>query len=264
VQTCQVDPATGCTKWVNTSTCETNQVCTGAGQCSCSATTASCSGACVDLQTNVSNCGSCGNNCATQFMGCSGGQCACTPTTPNGTPCLRPGEARGTSISTCWGGRCVLAQYAGICNSDADCVPGGCTGPNGGCLGTAEVAGQVGCTNTDGEYVVCPASQGCSHFGGRFPPFVSCGDGAGGTGAITCDGPNDCPGDSDCCPFPSTLGFAQCTPRTQPGVIGSGCPSLGPGNQIAPICDPRNPTATCPAGKSCTVGAGTFTSWSCI
>ena len=214
----------------------------------CSAGLTSCSGACVDLQSDPNNCGGCGlNSCATNSMGCSAGQCVCTANTPNGQRCQRPGLTQGT----CWGGTCVLPAFFSGCNSAADCVPGGCTGPGGYCLGTVDVPGQVSCSDNTGSYVVCPTSQGCSP--GPYAGQVQCGDGtATGTGSATCDGPSDCPVNSDCCNYPATGRIIMhCSVQTQPGVIGSGCPSAGPGFQLANACDPLNPTANCPAGKSC-------------
>jgi hypothetical protein len=190
-------------------------------------------------------------------MGCSAGQCVCTANTPNGQFCMRPGQVRGT----CWGGVCVLPAYFSGCNSAADCVPGGCTGPGGYCLGTVDVAGEVSCTANTGSYVVCPTSQGCSS--GPTTGQVECGDGTGtGTGAVTCDGPSDCPANSDCCYSPAQ--GRTCRAQTQPGVIGSGCPSTGPGSQLPNACDPLNPTANCPAGKSCVSDLeGTEVSFTC-
>jgi hypothetical protein len=183
-------------------------------------------------------------------LGCSAGQCGCTASTPNGTLCIRPGQVRGT----CWSGACVLPQYFLGCNSAADCVPGGCTGPGGYCLGTIDVAGQVSCTANTGSSVACSTSQGCSP--GPSTGQVQCGDGNGGTGNATCDGPSDCPPNSDCCNYPASGNVAHCAAQTQAGVIGSGCPSVGPGSQLPNLCDPLNPTMNCPAGKSCVTVVG--------
>lgn len=215
-----------------------------------------CNGACVDLTSDPKNCGSCGaNSCSMRSMGCSAGQCTCTANTPNGEACLRPGQQAGT----CWGGTCVLAAGSSGCNSAADCVPGGCSRAAGYCLGTISVAGQVSCTDTStlfgALYIVCLAQQGCHDIPGtsRSPASVICGNGSGGTGDVTCDGPNDCPGNNDCCYEPGN--GLHCLPQPQPGVIGSGCAAWDPnpvGPQASLVCDPLNPTGTCPAGKSCT------------
>jgi hypothetical protein len=244
-------------------TCPQGTFCGSGGMCMCNdAALTLCNGACVNLQTNADNCGGCGNNsCSTNSMGCSAGQCVCTANTTNGQFCWRPGQVRGT----CWGGVCVLPAHFSGCNTAADCVPGGCTGPGGYCLGTVDVAGEVSCSDNTGAYVVCPAYQGCTDFlGARQPPFVDCGDGTGtGTGAVTCDGPSDCPANTDCCAYPGSGQSSQCTAQSQPGVIGSGCPSVGPGNQLPVLCDPLNPTTHCPTGKSCVPSVGTQTFFIC-
>jgi hypothetical protein len=244
-------------------TCPQDTFCGSGGMCMCNNTELTlCNGACVNLQTNPNNCGGCGvDSCATTFMGCSAGQCVCTANTPNGNSCMRPGQVPGV----CWGGVCVLPAYFSGCNTAADCVPGGCTGPGGYCLGTVDVAGEVSCSDIHGAYAVCPTYQGCTDFSSaRQPPFAVCGDGTGtGTGFVTCDGPNDCPVNTDCCIYPGPPTSWQCTARTQPGVIGSGCPSLGPGAQLPVVCDPFTPTANCPTGKSCVPSAGALVVFSC-
>ena len=209
----------------------------GGGAAGCSGGLTSCNGSCANLQSDPNNCGSCGVGCGSNGLGCVAGLCTCTFNTANGTICFQPGQTRGT----CWAGTCVLPGYFPGCNTAADCVPGGCTGPGGYCLGTVDVAGQVNCTDNDGEYVICPTSQGCMD---RSSGHVGCG--AGSPGTTFCDGPSDCGANGDCC------GNSICYTRMQAGVVGSGCPSLGPGNQLGVLCDPLNPTATCPAGKSCT------------
>jgi hypothetical protein len=154
----------------------------------------------------------------------------------------------------------VLPPLGIGCNTAADCVPGGCSAPGGFCLGTIEVGGEVSCSDVLGASATCPTSQGCTDFysmGAREPPFAVCGGGTGtNTGAITCDGPNDCPTNSDCCVEP---GGTHCLAQPQPGVIGSGCASFDTnpnGPQASVVCDPLNPTTSCPAGKSCVTQYG--------
>jgi hypothetical protein len=229
-------------------TCSATQTCNSAGQCVCNTGLTPCNGACVNTQSDPNNCGGCGSNtCATNSMGCSAGQCVCTANTPNGQFCTRPGQVRGT----CWSGACVLPAYFSGCNTAADCVPGGCTGPGGYCLGTIDVAGEVNCTDSSsGSYVVCTTSQGCSP--GPSTGQVQCGP--GGLGVTTCDGPSDCTANSDCCTQLLGSYGSLCVARPQSGVIGSGCAALDPspfGPQSSVVCDPLNPTANCPVGKSC-------------
>jgi hypothetical protein len=188
--------------------------------------------------------------CGTQT--CTNGKLgACvTTSTPNGTICFRPDQGRGT----CWAGACVLPQYFSGCKSAADCVPGGCSA-NGFCLGTVGAPGQVSCSDNTGAYVVCSSSEGCGR--GATVGSVACGP--SGTGSF-CDGPNDCAAGSDCCaiPNPGAPFLGSCTVQTQPGVIGSGCPSLGPGNQLHTLCNPVIPTANCPVGQACLESTSSF------
>lgn len=234
-----------------TQACPTNQTCAGT-DCACNSPNQLCNGACVNLQADPNNCGACGaNDCANKNMGCSAGQCVCSTDTQNGLEiCFRPGQVRGT----CWGGSCVLPALGVGCNTGDDCVPGGCSTPGGFCLGTIEVPGQVSCGDDVGSSVTCPASEGCTDIGGRQPPFTVCRDGTGtGTGAITCDGPSDCPTNYDCCYF---VGTQHCLAQPQPGVVGSGCVAYQTnpnGPQASLVCDPLNPMVTCPPSKSCTI-----------
>jgi hypothetical protein len=209
--------------------------------CTASATSASCTS--ISFQSDPNNCGTCGYVCRSG-MGCSAGVCVCTASSANGTPCTRPGGV----VGTCWSGACVLPAYFSGCSTEADCVPGGCTGAGGYCIGAVDVAGEVSCTSPIGSYVVCSTSEGCSPADDE---LVQCGDGSGGTGNVTCDGPSDCPENSDCCAYPGSGQVAHCVAETTPGVIGSGCPSEGPGSQLPNLCDPSNPTSSCPTGKTC-------------
>jgi len=237
-----------------TQACPLNETCAGT-DCACTAPNQVCNGACVNVQTDPRNCGACGaDSCASKFMGCAAGQCVCSADTPNGLEiCFRPGQVRGT----CWGGACVLYAGGVGCNTAADCVPGGCSAPGGFCLGTIEVAGEVSCGDDVGSSVTCSASDGCTDFPtAREPPFTVCGNGTGtGGGAVTCDGPSDCPPNNDCCAEP---GGQHCLAQTQPGVIGSGCAAYDTnpnGPQASVVCDPLNPITTCPPNKSCTIDA---------
>jgi hypothetical protein len=240
-----------------TGQCSGNTICQS-GACQSCGSLSVCNGSCVNLQSDSNNCGTCGTTCGSG-LGCSAGQCGCTASSPNGTACTRPGQVNGT----CWSGACVLPAYFPGCNTAADCVPGGCTGPGGYCLGTIDVAGEVNCTANSGLYVVCSASQGCSS--GQSTQQVQCGNGSGGTDLVTCDGPSDCPADSDCCTKVAAFG-TSCVARSESGVIGSGCTALQPnpaGPQSKVVCDPLNPTTTCPTGKSCVANVDTQVSFLC-
>jgi len=200
---------------------------------------------CVNTTDDPNNCGACGNVCTESGFQCVDSQCTCGPSTPNGYSCTRPGDVAGV----CWSGTCVLAAFSTGCTEASDCVPGGCVGSY--CIGTVDTAGQVTCSEGNVE-VVCPTSVGCNYIdtgtGG-----IACGTGNSGEANIFCDGPNDCPLDWDCCAGPDSAD-QSCVMQPQPGVIGSGCASLDPsafGPQAAVVCDPANPTSSCPANQSC-------------
>jgi len=229
-----------------TSSCPANETCSGT-DCACNAPYQLCNGACVNTQTDPQYCGGCGIGCGDQLV-CSAGQCTCGGNTPNGVLCWRPGQVRGS----CWQGACVLPALGKDCNTAADCVPGGCSAPGGFCLGTIEVSGEVSCSANDGATITCDVSEGCTS---GFNSQVYCGTTAA-VGDITCDGPNDCPANNDCCAEP---GGQHCLAQPQPGVIGSGCAAFDTnpnGPQASVVCDPLNPIASCPPNKRCVTNFG--------
>lgn len=229
-----------------TQACPANEACSGT-DCACNAPNQLCNGACVNTQTDPKYCGGCGIGCGDQLV-CSAGLCTCGGNTPNGALCWRPGQVRGS----CWQGSCVLPALGKDCNTAADCVPGGCSAPGGFCLGTIEISGEVSCSANDGATITCDVSEGCTS---GFNSQVYCGTTAA-LGDITCDGPNDCPANNDCCAEP---GGQHCLAQPQPGVIGSGCAAFDTnpnGPQASVVCDPLNPIASCPPNKRCVTTFG--------
>jgi hypothetical protein len=88
--------------------CPAGQICTnGACVSGCAPGLTPCNGACVDLDTNTSNCGSCGIQCASGQV-CVSGVCSPVPCTAD-SDCA-PG-------SKCVGGSCRTS-----CTNDADCL----------------------------------------------------------------------------------------------------------------------------------------------
>jgi hypothetical protein len=111
-----------------------------------------CSGTCIDLQSDVNNCGSCGNVC-NSLQTCNSGQCgeppSCICTTP--TTCA---SGTGTCCGTAPGGSpqcycftevntsqvlCACAQFCDpsrpTCSSSAECPSGSFCGINPCCGG---------------------------------------------------------------------------------------------------------------------------------
>jgi hypothetical protein len=173
----------------------------------------SCDGSCVDEQTDDANCGGCGVACA----------------------------------GTCTAGVCVLGMGQTGCGTPGTtCVAGGCYA--GTCLGTIGVVGEVACgagqcSTDEGCSSVCqPGASSCAT-----PPTCGAPD-AGGESFVACDAPNDCATGQDCCQtyncaFQTTQ---QCYPRTDPAVVGSGCPASSYCTNTTIVCDPTNPV--CPTG----------------
>jgi hypothetical protein len=131
------------------------------GTCACVSPTVDCSGACVDTQSDVNNCGSCGNVCPSNSTGCSGGVCQCDSGVPNYCPpggknpdtCVNfqtdPNNCGScgnvcSSGDTCCGGTCTnLASDPNHCGS---CTTT-CSSPNGLCESS------TCCGATEGQHV---------------------------------------------------------------------------------------------------------------
>jgi len=135
-----------------------------------------CSGSCVDLGTDTSNCGACGHACKSGES-CIAGECrVCTPKC-DGKSCGDDG----------CGGTC------GKCTSKQACVDGKCVACTGSCEG--KQCGDDGCGHSCGT---CPAGKICSE-GACVTCTPNCtgkhcgdDDGCGGY----CNG--DCPGGGTC------------------------------------------------------------------
>jgi uncharacterized protein YkwD len=76
-----------------------------------------CSGACVDLQSNVNHCGECGNSCGSAAVWCNDGACECTSSEAElcGSRCVN----KMTSRDHC--GECGIS-----CDSGETCDQGTC------------------------------------------------------------------------------------------------------------------------------------------
>ena len=90
-----------------------DQVCKDSA-CQCSAGATACGNACVDTQTSLSNCGACGNVCASPLV-CQGGACVC-PFVMCGEACIDT-QSEGLNCGSC-GHDCL----GGACKSGA-CQP---------------------------------------------------------------------------------------------------------------------------------------------
>jgi hypothetical protein len=97
--------------------CGPGAVCV-AGACACPGGDVTCNGACVDLSSDGSNCGACGNSCGTGGV-CVAGTCACGPTQ---TACGAACADLSSSAANC--GACGNACAAGQVCLNGACAAG--------------------------------------------------------------------------------------------------------------------------------------------
>ncbi len=213
--------------------------CSG-GTCVCPDGLTECAGACVDTNTDWSNCGVCSNVCPSGSP-CAAGHCSCPMgATSCGSTCV---DAQ-FDLSNCGrcGNACATAQICAwgscICDPRVSLVPfGDCTNRNtdpNACGWSRQVCG--------GTTPVCDAGS-CR---------AACTTG----GVTNCDGactnltedPYNCGACGNVCPGTTVCGAGCCREMRVP----AGC-----GIDPAGVC-PR-PTCTCPTGfsRQCVTGGGT-------
>jgi hypothetical protein len=105
--------------------------------CQCDAGKVPCGGRCVDLQTDVNNCGACGRVCSSGEQ-CTGGLCICTPVPPS--QACASGQTCGTAPDGCGG-----TVSCGSCTAPETCGGGG-------------VANQCGATSCASDWELVPRS----------------------------------------------------------------------------------------------------------
>ncbi len=87
----------------------------------------SCFGSCVDIETDLNNCGGCGVVCGSGG-GCFGGTCVAPP----------PSSACGAGLTTC-GGECVsISNHAGHCGACFNSCPLGGSCHRGVCCANGQ------------------------------------------------------------------------------------------------------------------------------
>ena len=168
---------------------------------------ACCSGSCIDIETDDSNCGACNLYCA------PGTTCAWTA---EGTgQCELAGAPQGCSLSY----PCPAAEG---CNPAGDCVPNSCTGLSGGtaCYLAATLGANSYCCG--GTCVdVASDSTNCDYCGVACPSGSTCASGqcvSPGTSTVVPCGPSaGCPAGTECV-------NQTCLPRSCSGLsTGDGC-----------------------------------------
>jgi Collagen triple helix repeat (20 copies) len=132
----------------------------------CDSGQTACHGACANLQTDVQNCGSCGNACS-NGSACVNGNCAlATATCSDG---IKNGSETGVD---CGGGTCAPCGtgqscltgtdcQSGVCNNLNVCSSGSC-GPGQSVCGSTCVNLQSDLNNCGGCGIVCSNSSPCT------------------------------------------------------------------------------------------------------
>jgi hypothetical protein len=214
----------------------------------------SCAGACVDVATDVTNCGACGTSCPDGDV-CSVGQCALTcggGTVKCGATCndpkTDPSNCGGCGVlcgagQVCSAGQCALSCGGATTMCGAACVdekldPAHC----GGC-GEICKAGQV-CSNSTCQsactsgLTTCGADAGAPYCANAQTDNANC----GGCG-ITCAAGTAC--SSGHCGTSCGAGETMCTPDAGAAY----CASVGSDNVNCGACG-----VVCGAGTACSSG----------
>jgi hypothetical protein len=114
-KTCQVG---SCDDAPDGTECGGGQICANGG-CACPSGEQTCGGVCVDLATDPSHCGSCGNNCTSDAGACIHGACVCSGSCSNGCNCSEAINSDGTLILVCQAGK-----GDGNCATNDNCALG--------------------------------------------------------------------------------------------------------------------------------------------
>ncbi len=200
----------------------------------CKAPTTSCSGKCVNLTSDVANCGGCGKACAAGMI-CSNGACMMN-TCPNGqVPCGANNTCADTTTDSNNCGACGTVCPAGQTCQGSACMAGCGAAPmmmcNGNCVDTSSDASNCGGCGT-----TCMNGQTCTN--------SACSGGGANTGD-PCTKPSDCGGTKPACITKDAMG------------------TVWPGGYCTSTCnpqknDPNDTTNTqCPGGAATCQGQGT-------
>lgn len=226
----------------------------GGGNAGCASGLSRCGGACLDLTSDIGNCGGCGTVCPAatdpcQVAVCTNGSCGVGPgndgaTCDDGNPCTQTDTCQG---GTCVGGNPVPCPPADACHGPGTCDPStGQCGPTPLLPGTCFINGtcyQAGEGDPTDQCQVCDPSQSLTAFGFR-PDGTACDDGNPctqtdtcqhgvclGGNYVVCTAPDACHAAGDCnaetgtCSHPALPDGTSCGPcqTCTGGVCGGGC-----------------------------------------
>ncbi len=195
---------------------------TGGGACgSCGSPLGCCGTRCVNLKTDVNNCGGCGVLCPLG-QSCIGGQCLCAG----------PGGQGAVACDSKQGRACCAGQCVDLSSSDTHCgsCGGDCTAAGETCAGGRCACGKVGghcpapqvccagaCSDTSVDASNCGAcGVGCAM--GDSCQGGSCSGGGGGPGG--CMSSKDCPMGQTCVAgMCINAGLGNCMPPCPQGQI---------------------------------------------
>ncbi|MCC6523066.1 MAG: hypothetical protein IT373_10430 [Polyangiaceae bacterium] len=251
--------------------------CTTAGQVFCSGSGGNGTSACVSLQTDPANCGTCGHACGATEVCVSGG---CSSNCPNGlTACCGacidtrtdPANCGGCSDPLCLtgaggaGGGAAQGEVCGAGGSAAFCVNGACgaclapnTDCSGACVDTSSNAAHCGACGNG-----CPPGNLCSNGQcGSCPPGESA---CGGQCVDTATDAQNCGSCGNACQAATPLcSNGTCVFSCDAGL--TACPTAAPTSCVNVLNDPDNcgtcdnpcaaPTPVCVPAPAGTGGAG--------
>lgn len=180
-----------------------------------------CGATCTSVQSDVANCGSCGNRCASG-QSCSGGSC-----TGGTTTCTSPQQRCGDVCINVQSDATNCGSCGNRCASGQSCSNGACTGGTTTCASPRVMCGTT-CTDVQSDATNCGL---CG---------LRCASGQ------TCSGGN-CTGGTTTCTAPQRLCSGRCTDVT---FDQDNCGACGVACASGQVCS--SGACACPAGtESC-------------
>ncbi len=278
-----------CVQCLAQSDCPLGKLCSASGFCvdgcdpsvgkGCAAGSTCCSKLCVNLQSDISNCGGCGRACGTTGVvtaRCSSGLCSSTCVSGAGN-CIKPAAPTpddgcetniGTNVDNCGAcGRPCSATNVSTRQCSAGLCTSSCATGFGNCSTPAAPSADNGCeTNTTSDVNHCNGcATSCSAPPNGAPVCAAsmCGLGACKTGFYDCDGAagNGCECGTSCCINPITMAQGCLVTAHTNGIGGnySDCFPIGkPGDNTTYNQQMALDAANSDTSQTGTVGTGYY------